>query len=192
MPLELIQDSNEAKLIRACQNNDRLAQFELFRRYSARFLGIAYRFAGDYDTANDLIQEGFIKIFKYIGNYQFHGSFEGWMRKIIVTTCINYIKKNHKIKFEDTDIANFSGLSEMPSVLEQMDCEDIMEAIAQLPQGFRTIVNLYAIEGYSYPDIAEMLEIKEVTVRTQYFRARQKLQAALLKKNSPHYETRIV
>lgn len=194
MSLDLNQNRSqqEEALIRACQQNDRRAQSEFFRMYSGKFLGIAYRFAGDFDTANDLIQEGFIRIFKNISNYRFSGSFEGWMRRIIVTTSINYIKQHHRMRFEDTDIANLEELSEMPSVMEQMDCIAIMEAVTELPPGFRTILNLYAIEGYSYTEIAEMLGIREVTVRTQYFRAKQKLAGILSKKNISHYEARII
>lgn len=194
MPLNVNQDLNkkEELLIKACQRHDRLAQSEFFRRYSGKFLGIAYRFAGDYDIANDLLQEGFIKIFNNIENYRFQGSFEGWMRKIIVTTSINYIKKHFRMRYDDVDVENIKELSEMPSSVEKMNCEAIIEEINKLPVGYRTIVNLYAIEGYSYTEIAALLEVKEVTVRTQYLRAKQKLAIVFGKKNIIRYDAKVI
>jgi RNA polymerase sigma factor (sigma-70 family) len=195
MPIEEKKNHNtkhEEALIRACQRHDRLAQSEFFRLYSRKFLGIAYRFAGNYDTANDLLQEGFIRIFNHIGEYRFQGSFEGWMRRIIVNTSINYIKQHNKMTFEEIDAERDTMFSEPAPVIEKLDCEEIIEAINGLPPGFRTIINLYAIDGYSYAEIAAMLEIKEVTVRTQYLRAKQKLTSALEKKNITYYASKIV
>ncbi len=194
MPIEEKQRNNkhEEALIRACQRHERLAQSEFFRLYSGKFLGIAYRFAGDYDTANDLLQEGFIRIFNHISDYKFQGSFEGWMRRIIINTSINYIKQHGKIIFEEMDPERDTLFSEPAPALEQMNCEEIIEEINRLPNGFRTIINLYAIDGYSYSEIAEMLDIKEVTVRTQYLRAKQKLASALEKKNIIHYASKII
>ncbi|MES2617700.1 MAG: RNA polymerase sigma factor [Bacteroidota bacterium] len=194
MAFKVTQDlkNKEEQLIKACQRHERLAQSEFFRLYSGKFLGITYRFAGDFDTANDLLQEGFIKIFNCISDYRFQGSFEGWMRKIIVTTSINYIKKHMRMQFEEIDLNNFISLSENPVSIDKMNCDDIISEINKLPLGFRTVINLYAIEGYTYPEIAVMLDIKEVTVRSQYMRAKQKLAIALEKKNNPHYEEKIV
>ncbi len=194
MPIEEKKhnDKKEEALIRACQRHDRLAQSEFFRLYSGKFLGIAYRFAGNYDTANDLLQEGFIRIFNHISDYKFQGSFEGWMRRIIINTSINYIKQHGKMFFEEMDPERDMLFAEQSPSIEQMDCEEIMEEINRLPNGFRTIMNLYAIEGYSYTEIADMLEIKEVTVRTQYLRAKQKLALALEKKNIIQYASKII
>jgi RNA polymerase sigma factor (sigma-70 family) len=194
MPIEDKKSKNkqEEALIRACQRHDRLAQSEFFRLYSGKFLGIAYRFAGNYDTANDLLQEGFIRIFNHIAEYRFQGSFEGWMRRIIVNTSINYIKQHSKMVFEEIDAERDTLFSTPAPIIEKLDCEEIIEAINHLPPGFRTIINLYAIDGYSYAEIAEMLEIKEVTVRTQYLRAKQKLALVLEKKNITYYASKIV
>jgi len=194
MPIEVKKrnDKHEEALIRACQRHDRLAQSEFFRLYSGKFLGIVYRFAGNYDTANDLLQEGFIRIFNHISDYKFQGSFEGWMRRIIINTSINYIKQHGRMTFEEIDAERDVFISEPALAIDKMDCEEIIEEINRLPNGFRTIMNLYAIEGYSYTEIAEMLEIKEVTVRTQYLRAKQKLAIALEKKKIIHYATKII
>ncbi len=181
----------ETELIKACQRHETLAQSEFFRLYSAKFLGVAYRFAGDYDIANDLLQEGFIKIFNNIQNYQFKGSFEGWMRRIMVNTAINYLKKHYRMYNESVEISEIETLAQLPNILEEMNCEEIINEINLLPAGFRAIINLYAIEGYTYPEIAALLEIKEVTVRTQYLRAKQKLAIALDKKKIT-YATKII
>ncbi len=185
-------DKHEEALIRACQRNERRAQSEFFRLYSGKFLGIAYRFAGNYDTANDLLQEGFIRIFNHISEYRFQGSFEGWMRRIIINTSINYIKQHSRMVFEELDSDRDIMFSEPAPAIEKMDCEDIIEEINRLPSGFRTILNLYAIDGYSYSEIADMLDIKEVTVRTQYHRAKQKLAVALEKKSIKIYASKII
>lgn len=186
------KNEREENLIRACQRNERRAQSEFYRLYSGKFLGIAYRFAGDYDVANDLLQEGFIRIFSHINEYKFKGSFEGWMRRIIITTSINYIRKHYQVNFEDITAGNYPEHHDLNGVIDKMNCEEIIEEINKLPHGFRTILNLYAIDGYSYTEIAAMLEVKEVTVRTQYLRAKQKLAAALGKKKIIEYATKIV
>lgn len=188
--------SKETELIKACQRHDRLAQSEFFKLYSSKFLGVAYRFAGDFDIANDLLQEGFIRIFNNIQHYQFQGSFEGWMRRIIINTSINYLKKHYKIGFETVDyseaVLEHTADASGPSVLQDMECEEIIHLVNTLPPGFRTILNLYAIEGYSYHEIALLLEVKEVTVRSQYLRAKQRLAQLLEKKNKTAYATKIV
>ncbi len=185
-------EKREEELIRACQRNERLAQSEFFRLYSGKFLGITMRFAGNQDTANDLLQESFIKIFKSIDKYSFSGSFEGWMRKIVIHTSIDFMKKHGKLRFDELDQEFDSEISDAADCLEKLNCEAIISEISRLPEGFRTILNLYAIEGYSYPEISAMLNIKEVTVRSQYMRAKQKLAIALQKKNIAYYVRKFV
>lgn len=177
----------EEELIRACQRNERRAQSEFFRLYSGKFLGVAMRFAGNYETANDMVQEAFIKIFTNIQSYRFIGSFEGWMRKIVVRTAIDFMKKHGKLHFDEIQDEFDVETSTRSHFIDKMNCEAIIDEIAALPEGFRMVLNLYAIEGYSYPEISEMLNIKEVTVRSQYMRAKNKLADALEKKNIAYY-----
>lgn len=190
MPKEEKYTIYEENLIKACKNNDRKAQFEFYQLYSAKLLGICYRFAGDYDTANDLLQEAFIRIFKHLHLYRFEGSFEGWLKKIVVRASIDFLKKQSAFTFSEPLTDN--DIPIMPEPLDKFDCEAIMNEIAALPTGFRTILNLYAIEGYSYPEIAAMLDIKEVTVRSQYMRAKQKLASILKVKHQIHYAPKII
>lgn len=189
---EKAKRKREEELIRACQKNDRKAQYEFYNMYSEKFLGIVYRFAGDFDTANDLLQEGFIKIFRHIGDYRFNGSFEGWMKRIIIRTSIDYIKKHHRLYFEEINEERQQNIIEEAQTLEKMNCDAIINAISELPHIYRTILNLYAIEGYSYSEISEMLDIKEVTIRSQYMRAKQKLSVLLNDKHHITYAPKII
>jgi len=130
-----------------------------------------------------MLQEGFIKIFSQIHTFQSKGAFEGWIRRIIVHTCINSLKKNKRFN-ENVDILHASSVyireESVPSIVQ---AKQIVECIRILPIGYRTVLNLYAIEGYSHKEISGMLDIEESTSRSQYTRARQMLEDILIKKN---------
>lgn len=180
MPDEM-KFNSETDLIRACLDNNRLAQAELFRRYGSLLLGIAWRYTGCRDQADDVLQESFIRIFRNLEKFRFTGSFEGWLRKITVRTSIDHIKHNGKLVFEELDPRTPPESATFNTYPEEMDCEYIMHEIALLPEGYRTVLNLCAIEGYSYPETAAILGVREVTVRTQFLRAKQRLHEALIK-----------
>jgi RNA polymerase sigma factor (sigma-70 family) len=172
----------EQTLLVGCMNNDPTAQRELYNRYSPKMLSVCYRFGNSREDAEDMLQEGFIKIFTQIHTFQNKGAFEGWIRRIIVHTCINFLKKNKKFSNNiDLDQADYLEVKEetMPSV---MQARQIIECIRQLPLGYRTVLNLYAMEGYSHKEIAEMLDIEESTSRSQYTRAKVMLEGILIKK----------
>lgn len=172
----------EQTLIAGCLQNDAAAQRELYNHYSPKMLSVCYRFAHNREDAEDMLQEGFIKVFTQMHTFQNKGAFEGWIRRIIVHTCINFLKK-HK-KFADSvelDYANTINVKEesLPSL---MQAKQIVEAIRLLPIGYRTVLNLYAIEGYSHKEIGEMLDIQESTSRSQFTRAKVLLEQVLVKK----------
>jgi len=172
----------EQTLLVGCINNDPSAQRELYNRYSPKMLSVCYRFGNSREDAEDMLQEGFIKIFTQIHTFQNKGAFEGWIRRIIVHTCINFLKKNKKFSNNiDLEQADYLEVKEetMPSV---MQARQIIECIRQLPLGYRTVLNLYAMEGYSHKEIAEMLDIEESTSRSQYTRAKVMLEGILIKK----------
>ncbi|WP_295237194.1 sigma-70 family RNA polymerase sigma factor [Sediminibacterium sp.] len=172
----------EQTILVGCLNNDPSAQRELYNRYSPKMLSVCYRFGNSREDAEDMLQEGFIKIFTQIHTFQNKGAFEGWIRRIIVHTCINFLKKNKKFSNSiDLDQADYLEVKEetMPSV---MQARQIIECIRQLPLGYRTVLNLYAMEGYSHKEIAEMLDIEESTSRSQYTRAKVMLEGILIKK----------
>ncbi|MDD2792307.1 MAG: sigma-70 family RNA polymerase sigma factor [Sediminibacterium sp.] len=172
----------EQLILAGCLQNDPSAQRELYNRYSPKMLSVCYRFSQSREDAEDMLQEGFIKIFSQIHTFQNKGAFEGWVRRIIVHTCINFLKKNKKFSENvDLDHAGFLEVKEetIPSI---MQARQIIECIRLLPLGYKTVLNLYALEGYSHKEISEMLDIEESTSRSQYTRAKAMLETILLKK----------
>lgn len=173
---------DESALLTGCLQNDAAAQRELYNRYSPKMLSVCYRFAQSREDAEDMLQEGFIKVFTQIHTFQHKGAFEGWIRRIIVHTCINLIKKHKKFN-ESVDLTHASLLQvredAIPSI---MQAKQVIECIRLLPIGYRTVLNLYAIEGYSHKEISEMLDIEESTSRSQYTRARAMLETILVRK----------
>lgn len=169
-------------LISGCLQNDPAAQRELYNRFSSKMLSVCYRYAQSREDAEDMLQESFIKIFTQIHTFENKGTFEGWVRRIIVHTCINFLKKYKKFS-ESVDIAYASTLhvkeETIPSI---MQAKQVVECIRLLPIGYRTVLNLYAIEGYSHKEIAVMLDIEESTSRSQYTRSRNMLETILIKK----------
>lgn len=146
-------------------------------------LAVCYRYARNREDAEDMLQEAFIKVFLQIHQFQSKGSLEGWIRKVVVHTCINNLKKNKKFN-ESVDIIHAKSLhireENIPSIVQ---AKQIIECIRMLPIGYRTVLNLYALEGYSHKEIAGMLEIEESTSRSQYTRARAMLEEILVNKN---------
>ena len=172
----------EQTILTGCLHNDPVAQRELYNRYSPKMLSVCYRFAQNREDAEDMLQEGFIRVFTQIHSFRNSGSFEGWVRRIIVHTCINFLKKYKKFN-ESLDLAYVVNVQvkeeTIPSV---MFARQVVECIRLLPAGYRTVLNLYAIDGYSHKEIAAMLEIEESTSRSQYTRAKTMLEAILIKK----------
>ena len=172
----------EQAIIAGCLQNDAAAQRELYNRYSPKMLSVCYRFAPSREDAEDMLQEGFIKVFTQIHTFQNKGAFEGWIRRIIVHTCINFLKKHKKFN-ESLDISHATSVyvkeETIPSI---MQARQIIECIRLLPVGYRTVLNLYALEGYSHKEIGIMLDIEESTSRSQYTRAKAMLENILIRK----------
>jgi len=172
----------EEAILQGCLQNDAVAQKELYNRFSPKMLAVCYRFGHNREDAEDMLQEGFIKVFSQIHTFRSQGAFEGWVRRIIVHTCINNLKKNKKFN-ESVDIIHATTLhvreESVPSIVQ---AKQVVECIRLLPIGYRTVLNLYAIEGYSHKEIATMLDIEESTSRSQYTRAKQMLEDILVRK----------
>ncbi|HTI07294.1 MAG TPA: sigma-70 family RNA polymerase sigma factor [Puia sp.] len=172
----------EEAILQGCLKNEAAAQRELYNRYSPKMLAVCYRFAHNREDAEDMLQEGFIKVFSQMHTFLNKGAFEGWIRRIIVHTCINNLKKNKRFN-ESLDIVHAHGIQvreeSVPSIVQ---AKQIVECIRILPIGYRTVLNLYAIEGYSHKEIADMLDIEESTSRSQYTRAKQMLEDILIRK----------
>ena len=172
----------EEALLHGCLKNEASAQRELYNKYSSKMLAVCYRYAHNREDAEDMLQEGFIKVFLQIHTFESRGAFEGWIRRIIVHTCINILKKNKKFN-ESVDIIHATGLQvreeSIPAIVQ---AKQVVECIRLLPLGYRTVLNLYAIEGYSHREISKMLDIEESTSRSQYTRAKSMLEDILVKK----------
>lgn len=172
----------EQAILAGCLQSDPTAQRELYTRYSPRMLSVCYRFAQCREDAEDMLQEGFIKVFTQIHTFQNKGAFEGWIRRIIVHTCINFLKKYKKFS-ENVDLAYANYLQAKEETIPSlMQAKQVVECIRLLPVGYKTVLNLYAIEGYNHKEIAEMLDIEESTSRSQYTRAKTMLETILIKK----------
>lgn len=182
-------------MIQGCLENIATAQEALYNRFSPRMLGVCYRFGRNREDAEDMMQEGFIKVFSQIHQFRGQGALEGWIRRIIVHTCINVLKKNKKFS-DSVDLFHAGSIylneSNIPSILQ---AKQVVECIRLLPVGYKTVLNLYAIEGYSHKEIASILDIEESTSRSQYTRAKSMLEEILLKKKilqQPREKARMV
>lgn len=175
-------DMTEEIMLQGCRDNLATAQEALYNRFSPRMLGVCYRYARNREDAEDMLQEGFIKVYSQIHQFRGIGALEGWIRRIIVHTCINVIKKNKKFS-DSVDLIHASSIqineNNIPSMLQ---AKQVVECIRLLPIGYRTVLNLYAIEGFSHKEIGAILDIEESTSRSQYTRARALLEDILIKK----------
>lgn len=159
---------------------DRKAQKALYDTYSPILFGMALRYASCPSEAEDMLQEAFINIFKNINQFKNLGSFEGWMKRILINAAIGYIRKYKKQNLDNFDDIQETKLKGVSFEDNEFTKEELMKSINDLPSGFRMIFNLYAIEGYKHKEIAEMLEIQVGTSKSQYSRARKTLMKKLL------------
>lgn len=159
---------------------NKTAQEFLYQKFSAKMLGICYRYAKSRMDAEDMLQEGFIKVYQELHQFRGDGSLEGWIKRVVVNTCINILKKMKK--FSDTiDISNAESLHTSYHIVPSfVQAKQVIECIRLLPIGYRTVLNLYAIEGFSHREIGLMLEIEESTSRSQYYRAKNMLESILI------------
>lgn len=158
-------------LIRQCTKGDRIAQKQLYDRFASRMLGVCLRYSQDYQSAEDILQEGFIKAFRHIERFRFEGSFEGWLRRIMVNTAIEaHRRKNNMYPILDVEQQEVEFYDE--DALDKLAAEDLMAMINTLSPGYKTVFSLYAIEGFSHKEIAEQLNISEGTSKSQLARAR--------------------
>ena len=173
----------EEALLKGCLKNQAAAQRALYDRYSHKMFAVCYRYAHNREDAEDMLQEGFIKVFSQIHKFENRGALEGWIRRIMIHTCINILKKNKRFN-ESVDLIHAGNLQvreeSIPSIVQ---AKEVVECIRLLPIGYRTVLNLYAIEGFTHREIADILDVEESTSRSQYTRAKAMLEDILLKKN---------
>ena len=165
-----------------CLDNDSKAQGELYKQFAPKMFGICLRYAKNQMEAEDVLQEGFIKVFRYLKNYRNEGSLEGWIRRTMVNTAINFYKK--KIKYQkDVSLDQTEPINtEEESAIDKLSAKELLDLIRALPDGYRMVFNLNVIEGYTHKEIGEMLKISENTSKSQLSRARGVLQDKLKKR----------
>ncbi len=168
---------DEQRLITGCRKGETWAQKQVYELYASAMFSVCVRYVNDRETARDLLQDGFIKIFTKADTYSGSGSFAGWIRRIFVTTSLEYLRQNKALmESASLDESSYSIEDEDISVLDKISADDLMNCVSNLSPGYRTVFNLYALEGYSHTEIAGMLNISENTSRSQFMRARKILQ----------------
>jgi RNA polymerase sigma factor (sigma-70 family) len=171
----------EKELIHSCIKGNRNSQRLLYEQFSAKMFALCLRYAKDRMEAEDFLQEGFIKIFTNLGQYKFEGSFEGWVRRIMVTTALQHLRKD-KQQAEYELPENHLAVADEYDVTDKLSADELMAQIQSLPTGYRTVFNLYILEEFSHKEIAAELGISEGTSKSQLARARVFLQK-MIKKN---------
>jgi RNA polymerase sigma-70 factor (ECF subfamily) len=167
--------SSESDLIEGCIQGNRKMQYELYQRFSPKMYGVCLRYAANAEEAEDILQEGFIKVFKKMGSYRGDGSFEGWIRRIFVNTAIEHFRKKAYLQpITEQEENTIEG--KYLNVLDNLAEKDIIKLIQQLSPGYRTVFNMYVIEGYTHKQIADILNISEGTSKSQLSRAKLILQ----------------
>lgn len=174
---------NEPEIIEGCIQGKRNCQKALYEHFASKMLGVCMRYAQDRSEAEDMLQEGFIKVFNNIAKFKNEGSFEGWIRRIMVFTAINMYRYRVR-KFQDQLTMEPVEAPYNDDLIDHISAREIVALIQQIPEGYRMVFNLYAIEGYTHREIGDMLQIAEGTSKSQYARARQYMQQVLAK----HYK----
>jgi RNA polymerase sigma-70 factor (ECF subfamily) len=186
--INLHQEENET--IQLAIENNRFAQQQIYTQFSPKMLSVCRRYINDIHQAEDVMITSFMKVFTNLKNFQHKGSFEGWIRRIMVNECISYIRVQKKVKFIDDEIYFEESFNTIES---QFSVEDIQFLIDSLPDGYKMVFNLYAIEGYKHQEIASQLGITEGTSKSQLSHARKMLQQQInkLKRDEMGYKTNV-
>lgn len=176
-----LSELSEEEILQKAAAKDPICQKWIYDRYSGKMMSVCYRYSADRMEAEDILQDGFIRVFDYLHQYKFQGSFEGWVRRVIVTTALNHIKKKSSIPVEsDIDLANDAAAGSFDPFQSQYTMEELMNLVRSLPPGYRTVFNLYVIDGYNHQEISEMLGITTGGSKSNLARARAALQKKLI------------
>ncbi len=188
--MSLNQNYTETDIIQGCVKGDRKFQQVLYNTFSGKMFSVCMRYANDYNAAQDLLQEGFVKVFRNIEKFRGEGSFEGWVRRIFVNTAIEHYRKQVNLyALHDSEVKAYEYYDN--NALENLKHQDIMKMIQTLSDGYRTVFNLYVVEGYSHKEIGEMMGISEGTSKSQLARARYLLQRMIMDKTDNQGQTAI-
>lgn len=163
------------QIIKACQKNKPDAQRKLYEQFSGKMFGVCLQYAKDYTEAEDILQDGFVKVFTKISQYNFKGSFEGWVRRIMVNCALERFRKQNLL-YSVSEIQEYDNKMVVDDVLSEVSSKELLSVIQELSPQYKTVFNLYAIEGYSHQEISEMLNISVGTSKSNLSRARVILQ----------------
>jgi len=172
-------------IVKKCLKGDAVAQHQLYKAFYSKMMTVCYRYSKNADDAKDLLQDGFVKVFTNLKKYNFKGSLEGWIRRIMVNTSIDFYRKNKNVFFvddEDGYIMETTKVESAENIYSQFGVNDIMNAIQQLTPAYKAVFNMYALEGFSHKEIAEKLGINEGTSKSNLAKARRNL-IMILKNN---------
>lgn len=168
---------SESDLIKACLANNRQAQEILYRRHASKMFHICLSYTADRDAAKDILQESFIKVFKSIHEFNPDKSLEGWIRRIVTNTAIDYYRREKRLRyFEDINDESNESISVPANQHKKLNTDSVLQQIKRLPEGARLVFHMFAVEGYSHKEIAGKLNISEGTSKSQFNRARSLLQ----------------
>ena len=173
-------------IVEACKRGDRKAQFELYKLYSKAMYNICLRMLGSAENAEDALQNSFVDVFSKLDSFRFESSIGAWIKRIVINNCINYMKKR-RLEFAElndnlhhvVDDNNSLSAGGQPISDEVLNVKLIQKAIMQLPEGYRVVFSLYAMEGYDHEEIGEILGVTEATSKSQYSRAKARLREIL-------------
>ena len=175
----------ERQLIEGCVRGEPLAQKTMYELHAEAMMSVCLRYVYNRETARDLLHDGFIKLFAKIHTYSGAGSFAGWMRKIFATTALEHLRQNDVLKYSvNIDSTEYHDVEPNIHLFEHLTADDLFECVANLPDKYRVVFNMHAIEGYTHVELAKELKISESTLRSHYFRARQMLQKMVLDKTN--------
>lgn len=169
----------ESEIIQGCINGNIQAQRILFETFAPKMMSVCLRYFSNRSEAEDALQDGFVLVFKNIGKFKFNGSFEGWIRRIMVNAALKLLQQK-KVNFIEIDAPQATFIHSQPSVITELNAEDLMKMIDALPTGYRIVFNLFVIDGYSHDEIAKMLHISSGTSRSQLIKARRLLQKQIV------------
>jgi RNA polymerase sigma factor (sigma-70 family) len=183
-----IYRAKEDDLIKGCLKADRASQKQLYEMHSSKMYAVCYRYVKDPMHAQDILVTAFTKIFEKIGQFKNEGSFEGWVRRIIVNEALSFLRKQRSM-YVETELEQADREPDYEHLGDHLEAEDLMNMIAELPSGYRVVFNMYAIDGYSHKEIAEHLGISENTSKSQLSRARTYLQKVLAAHDWSYHKT---
>lgn len=177
---------NQEILIQGCVDGDRKCQQKLYEMYYGKMMVVCMRYTHDRDEALDVFQEAFIKVFKNLARYGNKGSFEGWIRRIMVNTAIDHIRKNKKLKEMvqlNEEITSVEEEEEAEDLLDKINFQDLLDCVQDLSPAYRSVFNMYVVDGFSHKEIAEELGISEGTSKSNLAKAKMNLKKVMLSKH---------